>query len=139
MKLIGKIIKDNTNLSKLQFFILQALIISKYEYERIYKDFIDNHLALVVDDSLKEVKIKSLIVELHLEEEVLNNEFTVDELNYKLNTDFFLFYFFSIEEILKNFDNLDGNKLENFFDLIKLLRIDIGYMTNELIKSKMIK
>lgn len=132
MKLIGKIKQTNANIDKQTFHIIQALLISKYEYERIYKDFIDNQYALIVDDSMKETDIKSIINELQLDDEVYD-AINIKELNYKLSTDFFLFYYFTPDE-LRNYNNLSDDKVKKFVDLIRHLRIDIGYMTNEIFK-----
>ena len=132
MKLIGKIKQTNTNLDKQTFHIIQALLISKYEYERIYKDFIDNQYALIVDDSMKETDIKGIINDLQLENDV-HDPINIKELNYKLSTDFFLFYYFTPNE-LKDYSNLNDEKVRKFIDLVRHLRIDIGYITNEIFK-----
>lgn len=132
MKLIGKIKQTNSNLDKQTFHIIQALLISKYEYERIYKDFIDNQYALIVDDSMKETDIKGIINDLQLENDV-HDPINIKELNYKLSTDFFLFYYFTPNE-LKDYSNLNNEKVRKFVDLVRHLRIDIGYITNEIFK-----
>lgn len=134
MKLIGKIKQTNHKLNSIDFCILQALLISKYEYERIYKDFRDNSYALIVDDSLKEQEAEGLLNELEITSDSDDKILSVNTLNYKLSTDFFLFYYFNPSSFKIDYPNLDNEKLKQFLQLVRLLRIEIGYLTNEIVK-----